>query len=173
MSRKSDVARAAAQLIAAMGVILSLVFVGLELRQNTAAVRGATFQALSDASADDLSAVAHSPQMAALLRRVYVEDAGAADFSESDNMQLYFYHMAFARRLENSYLQFEAGVVDDRIFDSYGWNDAILTKRHFREFWNDQGGGAGVSPEFRRFFEARVDVTGSPEPRPEGQPDKH
>jgi hypothetical protein len=99
--------------------------------------------------------------MAGLLRRVYVEDAGVEAFSDPENMQLFFYHMAFARRLENSYLQYGAGVVDDRVFDSYGWNDALLTRRHFREFWNRQGGRAGVSGAFREFFEDRVDVSGS------------
>jgi hypothetical protein len=161
MSARTGVARAVAELIAVVGVIVSLVFVGLELRQNTAAVRGATFQALSDASAADLSAIAHNPPMAALLQRVYFEDVGAGDFSDSDNMQLYFYYMAFARRLENSYLQFESGIVDDRIFESYGWRDAILTRPHFREFWDHRGGGAGVSPEFRRFFESRILSDGS------------
>lgn len=158
MSNRSRLARAVAEAIAAVAVVLSLVFVGLELRQNTAAVRGATFQALSDASADDLYGVAQSSDMAALLRRVYVENAGADAFSESENMQLYFYHMAFARRLENSYLQYVAGVVDDRVFESYGWNDALLTRRHFREFWNRQGGRAGVSTAFREFFEGRIDI---------------
>ncbi len=44
MSRKN-----LGETLAAVGVIGSLVFVGIEIRQNTAAVRGATLQAISDA----------------------------------------------------------------------------------------------------------------------------
>lgn len=147
-----------AELVAAAGVILSLIFVGLELRQNTAAVRGATFQALSDASASDISAVAHNPDLVVLLEEVYFDDVVAGDFSSTENTQIYFYYLAFLRRLENSYFQFTAGIVDDRIFESYGWNDAILTRPHFREFWKDWGGAESASSEFAAFFESRIDM---------------
>ena len=39
----------ATQVMSALAVTLSLVFVGLEVRQNTSAMRGATMQAISDA----------------------------------------------------------------------------------------------------------------------------
>jgi hypothetical protein len=153
--------RTLGEIVAIVGVMITLVFVGLELRQNTAAVRGATFQALSDASAADLSAVAHDPELAALLERVYFGEADAAEFSGAENMRLYFYYMAFARRLENSYLQHTAGVIDGRIFESYGWHDAILSRPHFREFWNEYGGRAGVSDEFASFLETRTEMNGA------------
>jgi hypothetical protein len=37
-------------LLGATGVVASLIFVGLEVRQNTAAVRGATYQSIADSS---------------------------------------------------------------------------------------------------------------------------
>ena len=40
--------------LGAIGVVASLIFVGLEVRQNTAAVRGATYQSVADASLQQL-----------------------------------------------------------------------------------------------------------------------
>ena len=158
MTKSSSRLRTFGELVALFGVCLSLVFVGLELRQNTAAVRGATYQALSDATADDLSSVAHNPELAALLWRVYVDNAEAAEFTPGENSQLYFYYTAFVRRLENSYLQFIAGVVDERVFTSYGWEDAILEKRHFRRYWYATAREAGGSKEFAQFLEDHIDM---------------
>ena len=163
MTQSPSRLRAIGELVALAGVCFSLVFVGMELSQNTAAVRGATYQALSDATADDLSAVAQNPQLAALLWRVYVEDVVATDFSPAENSQLYFYYTAFVRRLENSYLQFVAGVVDERVFTSYGWEDAILKKRHFRRYWYNTNRVAGGSEEFAHFLEERTDMAPSDE----------
>ena len=160
MTRSGARIRVAIEIAAALGVIVSLLFVGLELRQNTAAVRGATFQALSDASADDLSAVAQDPELAALLEQVYFADAAADTFESSENVRLWFYYAAFIRRLENSYLQYTSGIVDERVFQSYGWKDALLERRHFWDFWDDMGGNASVDPGFRTFFEDRVDRPG-------------
>ena len=78
MATSSSRLRTLGELVALSGVVLSLFFVGWELRQNTAAVRGATYQALSDTMADDLSAVAQNPELGGLLWRVYIDDAVAA-----------------------------------------------------------------------------------------------
>ena len=166
MTKSQGRFRTFGELVALASVCLSLVFVGMELRQNTAAVRGSTYQALSDATADDLSAVAQNPQLAALLGRVYMENADVVDFSPAENSQLYFYYTAYVRRLENSYLQFVAGIVDERVFTSYGWKSAIFRKRHFRRYWYNTNRVAGGSPEFAQFLDERTDMA-PPDEAPE------
>ena len=46
------------ELIGAVAVLIGLVFVGLELRQNTVAVQAATFQGMTDTSSNFLLTVA-------------------------------------------------------------------------------------------------------------------
>lgn len=149
-----------------MGVVASLVFVGLEIRQNTLAVRGATYQALSDAGSSFMFDLAHDPQLAGLFDRVR-SGATRADLDGSENMQLWAYYAGFVRHLENSYMQREAGVVDDRVFEGYGWNDAVLSWAHFREWWFlIRGSDLAVGSDFAHFFQERTGIEPPGFPRP-------
>ena len=47
--------------IGIIGVIASLIFVGIEIRQNTQAVRGATYQSLTESSMELLFRLAEDP----------------------------------------------------------------------------------------------------------------
>ncbi len=147
-----------AEVVGAIGVVASLVFVGLEIQQNTLAVRGATYQALSDAGSGFMFDLAHDPQLAALFDRV-MRGAVSADFNGGENMQLWAYHAGFVRHLENTYLQRQAGVVDERVFDGYGWNDAVLGWAHFREWWfTYRGSHLVVGNDFVEFFDQRTGI---------------
>ena len=55
---KSDKLKLIVESGGAAAVLLGLVFVGLELRQNTEAVEAATFQSLTDASSNYLLTIA-------------------------------------------------------------------------------------------------------------------
>ena len=71
----------AKEFVAATGVILSLVFVGLEIRQNTLAVRSSTLQALSDAHRDLVLESLLSQEHSALISRTFLgetSDSGGA-----------------------------------------------------------------------------------------------
>ena len=61
--------RRLADYIAAGGVIVSIAFVGFELRQNTAAVRGATYQDLASTSAELTMLLAGDEEFASVFQR--------------------------------------------------------------------------------------------------------
>ena len=52
-----------------VSLLLGLIFVGFELRQNTAAVQAATMQGLTDASQEYLLLLASDPELMALRRK--------------------------------------------------------------------------------------------------------
>jgi len=144
------------QLVSAAAVVLSLIFVGVEVRQNTRATRGGTMQAISDASSEYMTAMALDPAFVTLIARVN-EGATDADFEPEERLQLSMSMFAFLRMLENTYLQHREGVVGDAVFESYGWHDGIIRTAYFAGFW-ERAAPRVVSPEFRRFFEARVQI---------------
>jgi hypothetical protein len=144
-------------ILANIGVIAGIVFLALELRQNTVAVQGATYQALSDGISSQYSGVAHDPVLGQALARVYRGDPNP-EFSAGENSQIIWYYNALIQRLENSYFQWQTGLVDDRVLEGYGWNDGVLTTRHFSNYWSFIGASRNTSPEFRRFFEAHVNL---------------
>jgi len=55
-------------LLANVGVIAGIVFLGFELRQNTNAIRGATVQAIADQSYDSSMRVAENAELRAAIR---------------------------------------------------------------------------------------------------------
>jgi len=124
--------------LANIGVIAGIVFLGMELRQNTAAVQGATYQALSDGISSQYIGVAHDSALAQALLRIYRAEVNRTDpepeFSEAESAQIIWYYNALIQRLENSYFQWQTGLVGDRILDSYGWTDGILATQHFSSY---------------------------------------
>ena len=77
----------AKEFVAATGVILSLVFVGLEIRQNTLAVRSSTRQALSDSHRDIVLGSVLSQEHSALISRTLLGET-AEGFTDHENTQL-------------------------------------------------------------------------------------
>ena len=144
-------------ILANFGVIAGIIFLAIELRQNTAAVQGATYQALSDGNSNQYLGVVHDPEFADALRNVY-QGREMAEFSDTEAMQLIFYCNALVQRLENSYFQWQTGFVDDRIFQSYGWSDGILASRFFSEYWSRIGARTNTDAQFRQFFEGHVNL---------------
>jgi uncharacterized protein YoxC len=57
-----------AEIIAAIAVVISLIYVGQEVQSNTAAVRGAAMQAVATTDADILMAVATDATLSEIVR---------------------------------------------------------------------------------------------------------
>lgn len=95
-----------------LGVVASLLFVGLEVRQNTAAVRGATYQSIADASQEHTLWFADDPHIRELTARVQ-EGAVQSDFTEAENLMISAKFAMTIRRLENIYVQIREGLVPE------------------------------------------------------------
>ncbi len=144
-------------ILSAAAVVLSLAFVGYELRQNTAMMRGATMQSMSDTYVNVVSTAAQDPKVAELFRRIQEGGETTADLAEDENTQISMYINAFVQMLENSYLQHREGLVSDVVFESYGWRWGLIQTPRFREWWDDSSRRV-VSSEFATFFEERVQI---------------
>lgn len=151
----------AISILANVGVIAGIVFLALELRQNTAAVRGETYQAMSDAAVLQAESLAHDASLAIIWRRAFAGES-LADFSDEESARLIPYYYAVMLRMENTYNQFKAGLVDERVFESYGWNFEIYETLSFREFWFSAGRRTSTGEEFNRFFEERFGLEPPP-----------
>ena len=155
--------------IAALGVIGSLIFVGLEVRQNTSATEGATLQAISDTHTTLLLESVWDQDFIGIFRRVLLLGALQADLTPDENMRMGRYYIAFLSHLENTFLQHRAGVVSDDVFESYGWRNRLWVTPHFLAR-ADVVLSVAVSPEFAEFFRSRTSdlVPWTPAPQPTG-----
>jgi hypothetical protein len=145
-----------AQVLSSLAVVLGLVFVGYELRQNTAMMRGSTMQAISDKYVDYVTTLL-DPIPADLMRRVHSGDM-TEDFTPLENTQITIMFNAFVQMLENSFLQHREGLVSEAVFESYGWTWGMLQTARFEEYWRNRSSPHVASPDFVEFFEARVRI---------------
>jgi len=143
--------------VAAVGVVLSLLFVGLEIRENTKAVRGATIQAISDQSILGLLEGAADPDWIRILTRLGSGDA-FGDLSPEDRMRYNLRASAIARVMENRWRQRELGILDDSGLGigagmrNTGWYHS----EHFRAYWRQENMAAVFEPAFVDFMESEV-----------------
>jgi hypothetical protein len=140
--------------LAAFGVILSLVFVGYELRQNTQATRATVRNDLASASREYLLAQATSPELSAAFG-LWLNDG---ETTPVQDRMVFTATSALLRNLENLFLQVELGTIDDSALTSFGMQAPIFGSRRFLEIWD-----LGLDQAFDRgFVEAFAEANGLP-----------
>ena len=131
------------QVLSAIAVVASLVFVGLEIRQNSAAQRIQTRQAIADATLEFSLRLAENPSLLRVWDEHFplVSEVAESDSSTSstltrlDSLQAGGAMFALIRLLENVYLQHEEGVFDESILDNYGFTGGVFKSPAFAEWW--------------------------------------
>ena len=132
-----------------IAVLLGLIFVGLELRQNTAAVQAATFQDLTHTSADFLIEIGSDPEN----RRVYSVGRSDPDLlSEEERRHYYFLQQAYWLRMQNAFMQWERGTLTDKdwlVYQEITCDSANQPgpEGHWRTF-------AGMTDAYKAFLES-------------------
>jgi hypothetical protein len=138
--------RALLEVVSAAAVVASLVFVGLEIQQNTAAQRSQTRQAISDASSDFLLRLAEDEEVMAAWHGIWDAPGGQDVWRGTDNNEHQpLTHMdtiraetamlALVRRLENVYLQHGEGVFGRTVLDNYSFNSPVYQTPQFERWW--------------------------------------
>jgi len=139
--------------LAALGVILSLIFVGAEVRQNTVAIRATTLNDLASGSREWLMSIGASPALASVWRRWLAGEELSPDEMEMADLTV----NALLRNVENVFLQVEAGAVDQTALVSYGFGGASAWQSpYFLGYWGRRW--VRYHPDFVTAFEAETEV---------------
>ena len=91
-------------------VIGSLLFVGVEIRQNTAAVRGATQQDISYQISEMYKIGVENDKIASIMTRSY-QGLKKSDLTDTEFLQFWLFSMLGYRRVENIYLQYKLSLI--------------------------------------------------------------
>jgi len=135
------------EIIAAIGVILSLLFVGFEIRQNTAIARGQARQDLAQLNQEWLILLGQDAEFEALWDRAFMQ--GASNLTPQEIRRSDYIMTMHLRRLENVYLQFREGLVEEAALRNYGFAATELFQRpQFDRYWIDRGWRNGFDVEF-------------------------
>ena len=137
-----------------IGLIASLVFVGMEIRQNTAVARAQSRQGLTENYLEYNMTLAADADLFDLHYRMWVlEDV----LEEADQARARRTMFTSLRMLENVFLQVDDGVVDESVFQSYGWVDRDDFRTGvFRDWWGQSRNRFNL--DFVATFEAEYDL---------------
>ena len=110
-----------AEIVGAIGVIASLLFVGFQIRDNSKAVRLATAQAVHDNYASWYVALSANEGALATSTKAFV-DLNALDPAEKAQFVCTF--MAFLSHTQNAFLQWRQGHLSDDLWS--GWEALMM-----------------------------------------------
>jgi len=138
------------ELIGICAVVLSLVFVGFELRQNSSIARTEVQQSFT-ASLSELSAsISHDSELAVALQKVLNPGEATETITEIEHIKLQTFIVADLYVLYGLFLSVEEGVLPEEYLSMVNVS-GLLNNDYFRNFWPSQTNQ--FSPEFVAFFE--------------------
>ncbi len=148
MADKHSSTKRMGEALAAIGVMASLVFVALEVRQNTAAVRGATLQAVSQQSLDLAMIGIDNVD----LRSAFFTARRSPEALTDDQKQILTWFITSKLRAdENRFRQIQLGTLDASSSGQLS-NNMVYRFHHFAEYW---AANSGVwDADFREVVEA-------------------
>ena len=132
-----------------ISVIGSLIFVGVEISQNTQAVRGATHQAVFDQVSEYYLTLASEKELADLAASALSNNIKRNELSMGDRLRTDMVIMTGIRRVENIYMQHKNGILDDDAFKMIGMDS--YRSDYALDAWNSWK--SGFDSDFILFFE--------------------
>jgi len=136
------------EVIGLVSVIASLIFVGVEIRQNTTAIRGATQQEISYQISEIYKIAVENEKIALITSQAY-KGIEKDDLSETDFSRFWLFAMMGLRRVENIYLQYNNGFVGYEAFDRIDM--AFYRTSLVRQIWEERKNS--FDPDFVVFYE--------------------
>lgn len=144
-------AAAIAQIFAAVAIVPSLVFVGLQLHANTHQMRISTAAGYYDIYRDHMLP-ATSQDFAEIFQRSF---AGQEDLNEVERVRLNSYFAVFTRGYQVMHYQ-----ADQKVFDAAFWQGAqnhfadLLASRGFQQYWATRR--HHFNPDFQAFTDELI-----------------
>ena len=153
MSKKTII-----EILGLVALIGSLIFVGIEVRQNSLAVRGATHQSISEQVTKLYMHVATNERLSKLVSKMLPGDTSSDNLrnqlNAADELSLDFTVLTGLRRIENIYLQESDGILSNKAFERIGLE--FYQTPFSRETWEKYK--TGFDKTFINFFEKLRDT---------------
>ena len=141
-----------------LGVIGSLIFVGLEIRQNTQVARAEAYRGIEQSISAWTLATVEDAEVAAALRRVTFEGARRDELTDTEKWQVGAMYDVPLRILESIYRQVGEGILPESALDYYGETSYVYTAPYMRDLW------PVIKPnyhaDFAEYFEQRFQIDG-------------
>ena len=121
------------ELIAAIATVLTLVYLAIQVRQNTRALKASTFQEISSELGQNVQLLLNTPDMA----MIYTKGLSEPDtLTANERLKIQALYLAMFRRLESVFVQTELGSIDREFVAGAELSLLTLIGTQFgREWW--------------------------------------
>ena len=143
------------EILGIIAIIGSLIFVGIEIRQNSLSIRGATYQSIAEQVTKLYMDVAADERLSKLVAEMMHNDTLRNQLNAADRLSLDFIVLTGLRRIENIYLQQSDGILSNQAFERIGLE--FYQTKYSIETWERYK--SGFDSSFIEFFEELRDTT--------------
>ena len=133
------------ELIGGIGVVISLVYLATQIRQNTRSSRTASYQAAVTSISDLTREIGAAPELA---RIIATGGSELSTLAPNERLQFHFLGLSVVRNFENIHYQYMSGAIDEETW--LGWAARIkssLASPGAQEWWR------GQAPAFSKSFQ--------------------
>lgn len=139
-----------AQILGGIGVIASLIYLAIQIRNNARAVRAATYHQVSNTFISNWAGLAGDAETLSVMLR------GGKDFASLtghvEQSRYYLNSMATMRRFENAWFQYKVGVLKETDWQAIAYDmDSLFAYPGIRFAW--EGIKNRSSVEFRSYVD--------------------
>jgi hypothetical protein len=145
------------EVAAAVGVILSLVFVGYEIRQNTQVSRASAVQSITEQIVQWQTAAAQNDDWIRII--TFLTNGGThSELSPEDRQRYTWVVTSTERFMEARFVQVQLGIIREEDLMSGGGaaNRDWFQSQHFLDNWAARDQSRRWSPEFIDFMETAI-----------------
>lgn len=140
------------EFIAALATLATLVYLAVQIRKNTIAVRAGSHQAVSDCFIELNSWIAKDASLARIYR---VGAESPSDLSEDERAQFNFMLLSVFHAYQTTFYHHQVGTLDDALYQPIMRDiEVVLASPGVREWWTETP--FSFNPEFQRHLESKA-----------------
>ena len=126
-----------AEIVGVLSIVISLVYVAVQIRQNTMAIRSDTSQSIHDAWGDVYGRLSTNSELTQIMMK---GNTGLSALSDTDKGQYMSFWMNTMLTWQNAYYQYNAAALEERIWHTMEKTmlSALLSSPGFIEFWTSR-----------------------------------
>jgi hypothetical protein len=113
-----------AEIVAAVGVVISLFYVGVQIRHSTRATKLAAVQAVEEAIARSEQMIVQDPGFADLVRRGLTATGG--ELPDADRLRLNVFYRHHMRAYQSAFYQFRQSALDSAVWAGHAKTMAAI-----------------------------------------------
>jgi hypothetical protein len=121
------------EFVGSIAVLATLIYLAIQIRQNTVATRIQIRQAIADSQFANINSRATDDRLPIIIAKVNANE----ELNPEEEQRLYFHLDATLRQFENIYYHFNAGVLDEENWVSLRYSlERTLRGEKTRGMWN-------------------------------------